>query len=37
MRSILLVLFGVLAVVSIGLFTTISNVNVDAGFIYAQY
>jgi hypothetical protein len=36
-RRILLVLFCLLAFVSIGLFAGISNVNMDAGFVYAQY
>jgi hypothetical protein len=36
-RQVLLVLFCILAFLSIGLFAGISTVNMDAGFIYAQY
>jgi hypothetical protein len=36
-RHILLILFCILALLSIGLFINISKVNMNAGFIYAQY
>ena len=37
MRRVLVALFCVLALFSIGLFMNISSVNMDAGFVYAQY
>ena len=37
MRQVLLAVFCVLAFVSIGLFIGITKVNMDAGFVYAQF
>ena len=37
MRQIPLVLLCILALLSIALFATISKVNTDAGFVYAQF
>lgn len=37
MRSFLLILFGLLAFLSVGLFASISPLNMDAGILYAQF
>jgi hypothetical protein len=37
MRSFLLVLFCLLALLSVGLFANISPLNMDAGVLYAQF
>jgi hypothetical protein len=36
-RSLLLILFCLLAFLSVGLFATISPLNMDAGVLYAQF
>jgi hypothetical protein len=37
MRSFLLILFCILAFLTVGLFANISPLNMDAGFLYAQF
>ncbi len=37
MRSFLLLLFCLLAFLSVGLFARISSLNMDAGVLYAQF
>jgi hypothetical protein len=37
MRSFLLTLFCILAFLSVSLFAHISSLNMDAGFLYAQF
>jgi hypothetical protein len=37
MRSFLLMLFCLLAVLSVGLFANISPLNMDVGVLYAQF
>jgi hypothetical protein len=37
MRSFLLILFCLLTFLSVGLFGSISSLNMDAGFLYAQF
>jgi hypothetical protein len=37
MRSSLVVLFCLLAILTVGLFASISPLNMDAGFLYAQF
>ena len=37
MRLPLLVLFCLLAFLAVGLFSSISSLNMDAGFLYAQF
>ena len=37
MRSFLLFLFCLLALASVGLFAGISSLNMQAGFLYAQF
>ena len=37
MRSLLLTLFCLLALLSVGLFADISPLNLDAGVLYAQF
>jgi hypothetical protein len=37
MRPFLLILFCLLAFLSVGMFASISSLNMDAGFLYAQF
>jgi hypothetical protein len=37
MRPFLLVLFCLLAFLSVSVFASISSLNMDAGFLYAQF
>jgi hypothetical protein len=37
MRHFLLILFCLLALLSVAIFSSISSLNMDAGFLYAQF
>ena len=37
MRPFLLILFCLQAFLSVGMFASISSLNMDAGFLYAQF
>jgi hypothetical protein len=37
MRHFLLILFCLLALLSVAIFASISSLNMDAGFLYAQF